>query len=152
MLDLAGRKADGWLPSRFFLEPEDAFAGLERVRRAAEGAGRDPAAIEYAVDVWVRIEEGAEPRRGQVAGGPSEVAGELAAYLRGASRSSTWPSPGTPPSSSPASPGRCCPRSGRRSAERGPGSPPQWSGSACQGSWGTGNSRPHPAASRWAST
>ncbi len=32
MLDLAGRKADGWLPTYQFLEPEQAFQKVERIR------------------------------------------------------------------------------------------------------------------------
>lgn len=82
MLDLLGRKADGWLPSRYFLPPEEAYAKLERIRKAAADAGRDPDEITYAYNVWVRVEEGADSKEGQVAGGPEEVAETLAGFLR----------------------------------------------------------------------
>ncbi len=83
MLDLTGRKADGWLPSLFFLPPERAFQKLARVRTAAAEAGRDPDALTYAYNVWAYVEEGATPKKGQVAGGPEEVAEALAGFLRG---------------------------------------------------------------------
>jgi alkanesulfonate monooxygenase SsuD/methylene tetrahydromethanopterin reductase-like flavin-dependent oxidoreductase (luciferase family) len=41
--DLAGRVADGW--NGWALTPEELAAGLAAVRRAAERAGRDPAAV-----------------------------------------------------------------------------------------------------------
>jgi alkanesulfonate monooxygenase SsuD/methylene tetrahydromethanopterin reductase-like flavin-dependent oxidoreductase (luciferase family) len=41
--DLAGRLADGW--NGWALTPEKLAAGLAGVRRAAEGAGRDPATV-----------------------------------------------------------------------------------------------------------
>jgi alkanesulfonate monooxygenase SsuD/methylene tetrahydromethanopterin reductase-like flavin-dependent oxidoreductase (luciferase family) len=41
--DLAGRVADAW--NGWGLTPEELAAGLAAVRRAAEGAGRDPAAV-----------------------------------------------------------------------------------------------------------
>jgi alkanesulfonate monooxygenase SsuD/methylene tetrahydromethanopterin reductase-like flavin-dependent oxidoreductase (luciferase family) len=41
--DLAGRLADGW--NGWALTPEELAAGLAGVRRAAEGAGRDPATV-----------------------------------------------------------------------------------------------------------
>ncbi len=39
MLDLVGRKADGWFPTYQFLEPERAYQKVERIRAAAEHAG-----------------------------------------------------------------------------------------------------------------
>ncbi len=83
MVDLTGRKADGWLPSLFFLPPERAYERMERLRRAAAGAGRDPGDLAYAYNVWLRVEEGAEPKKGQVAGGPKVVAEALAGFLQG---------------------------------------------------------------------
>jgi alkanesulfonate monooxygenase SsuD/methylene tetrahydromethanopterin reductase-like flavin-dependent oxidoreductase (luciferase family) len=41
--DLAGRLADGW--NGWALAPEELAAGMADVRRAAEGAGRDPATV-----------------------------------------------------------------------------------------------------------
>ena len=45
MLDLVGRKADGWLPSLPYLEPGGLAAGNAAIDEAADRAGRDPAAI-----------------------------------------------------------------------------------------------------------
>ena len=45
MLDLVGRKADGWLPSLPYLEPGALPAGNAAIDEAADRAGRDPAAI-----------------------------------------------------------------------------------------------------------
>lgn len=43
MLELTGRKADGWLPTK--MAPEEYGAGLETIRGAARDVGRDPGAI-----------------------------------------------------------------------------------------------------------
>ena len=45
MLDLTGRKGDGWLPSLPYLQPGDLQAGNAAIDEAAIGTGRDPAAI-----------------------------------------------------------------------------------------------------------
>jgi alkanesulfonate monooxygenase SsuD/methylene tetrahydromethanopterin reductase-like flavin-dependent oxidoreductase (luciferase family) len=50
----------------------------DRVRRAAESAGRDPEEIEYAYNVGVRVDEHAKPREGVISGPPDKVTGELA--------------------------------------------------------------------------
>jgi alkanesulfonate monooxygenase SsuD/methylene tetrahydromethanopterin reductase-like flavin-dependent oxidoreductase (luciferase family)/FAD/FMN-containing dehydrogenase len=42
MLDLVGRKADGWLPSLPYLEPGDLPRGNHLIDQAAATAGRDP--------------------------------------------------------------------------------------------------------------
>lgn len=84
MLDLVGRKADGWLPSLYFLPADRAAEKMERVRKAAADAGRDPDEITYAYNVWTIVQEGARPKEEgrQVAGGPQEVAETLAGFLR----------------------------------------------------------------------
>jgi alkanesulfonate monooxygenase SsuD/methylene tetrahydromethanopterin reductase-like flavin-dependent oxidoreductase (luciferase family) len=53
MLRLTGRLADGWLPSlgARFMTPEDAPRMQAAVDEAARAAGRDPAAIERAVNI-----------------------------------------------------------------------------------------------------
>ncbi|MCW3066623.1 MAG: class flavin-dependent oxidoreductase [Solirubrobacterales bacterium] len=43
MLDLCGRRADGWIPTN--VTPEEYAAKLAGIRESAEGAGRDPDAI-----------------------------------------------------------------------------------------------------------
>ncbi len=83
MLDLVGRRADGWLPSMFLLPPPQAYRSLELVRRAASRAGRDPEELTYGYNVGVLVQEGAASRGGVVAGGPEEVAAQLAAFVRG---------------------------------------------------------------------
>jgi alkanesulfonate monooxygenase SsuD/methylene tetrahydromethanopterin reductase-like flavin-dependent oxidoreductase (luciferase family) len=83
MLDLVGRKADGWLPSLFLLEPERAYWSLDRIREVASRAGRDPEALTYGYNIGVLIKEGAAApaTRGQIAGSPQEVARQLAGFV-----------------------------------------------------------------------
>lgn len=72
--DLTGRLADGWIPSMGYMPPATAKPGLERVRGAAERAGRDPDALDYAYNVSVRI--GGPPPQDpdrQLAGEPDEI-------------------------------------------------------------------------------
>jgi alkanesulfonate monooxygenase SsuD/methylene tetrahydromethanopterin reductase-like flavin-dependent oxidoreductase (luciferase family) len=45
MLDLIGRKADGWLPSMPYLKPGDLAAGNAAIDEAAAAVGRDPREI-----------------------------------------------------------------------------------------------------------
>lgn len=45
MLDLVGRKADGWVPSASWAPPDALPGYLRRIEGAAEAAGRDPASI-----------------------------------------------------------------------------------------------------------
>ena len=51
MLDLVGRRADGWLPSLSYLQPGDLAAGNARIDRAARSAGRDPSDIRRLLNV-----------------------------------------------------------------------------------------------------
>ncbi|HMN99319.1 MAG TPA: LLM class flavin-dependent oxidoreductase [Miltoncostaeaceae bacterium] len=51
MLDLVGRKGDGWLPSLPYLQPGDLAAGNARIDRAARAAGRDPGEIRRLLNV-----------------------------------------------------------------------------------------------------
>jgi alkanesulfonate monooxygenase SsuD/methylene tetrahydromethanopterin reductase-like flavin-dependent oxidoreductase (luciferase family) len=57
MQRLAGRKADGWLPSYGPLSRDDLKVGNERVDAAAEAAGRDPRQIRRVVNLQGRIGE-----------------------------------------------------------------------------------------------
>jgi len=77
-LEITGRVADGWLPSYRFAMPDRYPELRDRVRRAAESAGRDPEEIEYAYNVGVRVDEHAKPREGVISGPPDNVAAELA--------------------------------------------------------------------------
>jgi alkanesulfonate monooxygenase SsuD/methylene tetrahydromethanopterin reductase-like flavin-dependent oxidoreductase (luciferase family) len=54
-LEVTGRVADGWIPSRGYV-PDEALAVMRaRVQAAAERAGRDPASITYALNTRVTI-------------------------------------------------------------------------------------------------
>ncbi|HEX9132677.1 MAG TPA: LLM class flavin-dependent oxidoreductase, partial [Ktedonobacteraceae bacterium] len=93
MVDLVGRKADGWFPTYQFLEPELAYRKLERIRTVAEHAGRNPDDITYAYNVPVLVEEGTITSRGRIAGSAEEVASQLADLVRhGFTFLNLWPS------------------------------------------------------------
>jgi alkanesulfonate monooxygenase SsuD/methylene tetrahydromethanopterin reductase-like flavin-dependent oxidoreductase (luciferase family) len=51
MLDLVGRKADGWLPSEPYLQPGDLARGNAAIDAAARAAGREPGAIRRLLNV-----------------------------------------------------------------------------------------------------
>jgi alkanesulfonate monooxygenase SsuD/methylene tetrahydromethanopterin reductase-like flavin-dependent oxidoreductase (luciferase family) len=92
MVDLAGRKADGWFPSLQFLAPEQAYRKLERIRTVAEDAGRNPDEITYAYNIPVLVEDGSSSTRGQIAGSATEVARQLAKFVRnGFTFLNLWP-------------------------------------------------------------
>lgn len=79
---LTGRLADGWIPSMPYLPPARAKPKMDVVRAAAEGAGRDPAALDYAYNVSVRVggPPPDDPQR-QIAGEPDEVVERLLELL-----------------------------------------------------------------------
>ena len=92
MLDLVGRKADGWLPTYQFLEPELAYRKLEQIRRVAEQAGRNPDGITFGYNIPVLVEEGAVTNRWRIAGSERSVARQLIAIVRhGFSFLNVWP-------------------------------------------------------------
>ncbi len=92
MLDLVGRKADGWLPTYQFLEPEGAYQKLEHIRAVAEQAGRNPDEFTYAYNVPVLVEEGAITNRWRVAGSARKVARQLVTMVRhGFTFVNVWP-------------------------------------------------------------
>jgi len=96
MLELVGRKADGWLPSLALLEPERAYQGIERIRHAAHQAGRDPQQLTFGYNVAVLVKEGASSTPTLVAGPPEVVARRLAAFVRGGfTFLNLWPSADT---------------------------------------------------------
>jgi probable F420-dependent oxidoreductase len=78
-----GRLADGWVP--FGLAPEELRAGWDRVRRAAEEAGRDPSSLTCAL--WLPIAlraPGEAPLAPQIRlqGGAEQLVEGLAEYAR----------------------------------------------------------------------
>lgn len=89
---LTGRMAQGWIPSMRFLPPERWARVRDRLRLAAQQAGRDPDHIECAYNVAVRVDEHAEPRQHVVAGSAEKVATELAALaMAGVTFINVWP-------------------------------------------------------------
>jgi alkanesulfonate monooxygenase SsuD/methylene tetrahydromethanopterin reductase-like flavin-dependent oxidoreductase (luciferase family) len=93
MLELIGKLADGWIPSMTFAPPDRVVGRRERVRRAAEAAGRDPDAITYAYNIVVLVQDGAQDASGRViAGSSDEVARRLAEIAkRGFTCLNLWP-------------------------------------------------------------
>jgi probable F420-dependent oxidoreductase len=81
-LALTGRIADGWIPSMGPTTPAEATSKMRAVRAAAEEAGRDPDALDYAYNVGVRIggPPPEDPER-RVAGDPDEVIERLLVFL-----------------------------------------------------------------------
>ena len=52
MLDLVGRKADGWVPSLGNLTMEKLSSASDRIDRAAVAADRDPSSINRVLNLW----------------------------------------------------------------------------------------------------
>jgi alkanesulfonate monooxygenase SsuD/methylene tetrahydromethanopterin reductase-like flavin-dependent oxidoreductase (luciferase family) len=96
MLDLTGRKADGWFLSLVVLEPAAAYAKLQQIRQAAADAGRDPDTLTYAYTVGLHVEDRASAQPGppgQIVGTAPEGVERLAAFLRhGFTFLNLWPS------------------------------------------------------------
>ncbi len=74
---MAGRMADGWIPSIELVPPDRAGEMIALLNAAAEGAGRDPASITRAYNLEVRIgtADAAEPDR--ISGSAEDVAARL---------------------------------------------------------------------------
>jgi alkanesulfonate monooxygenase SsuD/methylene tetrahydromethanopterin reductase-like flavin-dependent oxidoreductase (luciferase family) len=66
MLRLAGRKADGWVPSLGVLSADELRAGNERIDGAAEAAGRDPRQIRRVLNLQGVIGESRTPPGGHL--------------------------------------------------------------------------------------
>jgi len=75
MLDLVGRTADGWLPTTNALSPSESAFSVQRIRRAAEGAGRDPDSLTFAYVVRVYV---TNKRSGSAAVSPNTISGHPA--------------------------------------------------------------------------
>jgi probable F420-dependent oxidoreductase len=80
-LALTGRLADGWIPSLGFAPPEQAAAMRERVRAAAQAAGREPDEITCAYNVAVRIDGHADGSPAVVSGSAAQVADRLRGFV-----------------------------------------------------------------------
>jgi alkanesulfonate monooxygenase SsuD/methylene tetrahydromethanopterin reductase-like flavin-dependent oxidoreductase (luciferase family) len=75
MLELTGRRADGWLPSLGYLQPGDLAAGNAVIDGAAERAGRSPVDIRRLLNVSGQF---LPTGRGPLAGPAEQWAEELA--------------------------------------------------------------------------
>jgi probable F420-dependent oxidoreductase len=81
-LDVTGRLADGWIPSWGYAGGIDQLAGMRRrVVEAARAAGRDPAAITYACNLTIHVDDGREDATADVAGSVDAVTKQLADLL-----------------------------------------------------------------------
>jgi alkanesulfonate monooxygenase SsuD/methylene tetrahydromethanopterin reductase-like flavin-dependent oxidoreductase (luciferase family) len=74
MLELIGRKADGWVPSSGWMPPEQLRDPLRRIEDAAARAGRDPAAIRRVYNIGGTIGPSAG---GWFVGPPNKLADEI---------------------------------------------------------------------------
>jgi alkanesulfonate monooxygenase SsuD/methylene tetrahydromethanopterin reductase-like flavin-dependent oxidoreductase (luciferase family) len=72
-LNLAGRVADGWIPSLEMAPPERARAMRERVLAAARQVGRDPEEITCVYNMGVRLDDRPDPNPSIVSGPPLQV-------------------------------------------------------------------------------
>jgi alkanesulfonate monooxygenase SsuD/methylene tetrahydromethanopterin reductase-like flavin-dependent oxidoreductase (luciferase family) len=91
-LALTGRLADGWIPSLRYAPPEIVPERMRRIRRAAEEAGRDPDALEFAYNVGIRVDEHADPRWFVVGGPPEQCAERLRGFVDlGFTALNLWP-------------------------------------------------------------
>jgi alkanesulfonate monooxygenase SsuD/methylene tetrahydromethanopterin reductase-like flavin-dependent oxidoreductase (luciferase family) len=66
MIRLAGRKADGWLPSLGVLTRDELRAGNRQIDQAAEAAGRDPRSIRRILNVQGAIGDGPALHRSEL--------------------------------------------------------------------------------------
>jgi alkanesulfonate monooxygenase SsuD/methylene tetrahydromethanopterin reductase-like flavin-dependent oxidoreductase (luciferase family) len=66
MIRLAGRKADGWVPSLGVLSRDELRAGNRQIDQAAEAAGRDPRSIRRIINVQGLIGNGRAPQRSEL--------------------------------------------------------------------------------------
>jgi alkanesulfonate monooxygenase SsuD/methylene tetrahydromethanopterin reductase-like flavin-dependent oxidoreductase (luciferase family) len=81
-LALTGREADGWIPSIGFAPPNVVGGLWDRVRSAAEGAGRDPSGITAAYNMLVRVGEEQPGNVMTVAGPPEALVEQLAGFTK----------------------------------------------------------------------
>jgi len=87
MLDLVGRLADGWIPSAGIAPPEEILRMQAIIDRAAQQAGRDPAAIHRAYNIAgvIQSEDGRSmrpARPGVIIGSPEHWVDRLSHYIQ----------------------------------------------------------------------
>ena len=78
-LELVGRSADGWIPSPAYAPPDRVPGMVDRIRSAAESAGRDPGTLSLIYNVPVTL---TEPGSDEVIGGsPAQLADRFVEFL-----------------------------------------------------------------------
>ncbi|KOX08113.1 5,10-methylene tetrahydromethanopterin reductase [Micromonospora sp. NRRL B-16802] len=77
MLELTGRRADGWLPSLAYLQPGDLAKGNELIDAAAQQAGRSPQAVRRLLNISGQF---ATAERGPLHGPVEQWVRELTGY------------------------------------------------------------------------
>jgi alkanesulfonate monooxygenase SsuD/methylene tetrahydromethanopterin reductase-like flavin-dependent oxidoreductase (luciferase family) len=80
-LAITGRLADGWIPSLGYAPPDVVVVMRDKLRTAAQAAGRDPEAITCAYNVPVRVDDRAGGKPAVVTGPPDAVAEQLQAFV-----------------------------------------------------------------------
>jgi len=72
-LEVTGRMADGWIPSRGYVPDEALPAMRARVIAAAQRAGRDPAEITYVLNTQVTLDDRDRHHTDQFTGPPDKI-------------------------------------------------------------------------------
>ncbi|CAN5844700.1 MAG: LLM class flavin-dependent oxidoreductase [Acidimicrobiia bacterium] len=80
-LALAGRLADGWIPSLAFAPPEQVPAMIEIIHQSARDAGRDPRDIACIYNLQVSIDQRGDAGEFVVSGTPEAVAERLVGFI-----------------------------------------------------------------------
>jgi alkanesulfonate monooxygenase SsuD/methylene tetrahydromethanopterin reductase-like flavin-dependent oxidoreductase (luciferase family) len=79
-LDITGRLADGWIPTLGYASADELPRMRRRVAEAAEKAGRDPASLDYILNVEVALEPTKAPDA-SLSGSPSQVVDALGTFI-----------------------------------------------------------------------
>ena len=79
-LEVTGRVADGWIPSRGYVPDEALPTMRDRVTAAAQRAGRDPASITCALNTQVTVDDRGARHPDQFTGPPGKIAGSVRRY------------------------------------------------------------------------
>ena len=79
-LEVTGRVADGWIPSRGYVPDEALPTMRDRVTAAAQRAGRDPASITCALNTQVTVDDRGARHADQFTGPPAKIADSVRRY------------------------------------------------------------------------
>jgi len=77
-LELVGSLADGWIPSVPYVTPDNAVSKIDRIRRAAERAGRNPEGLDLVYNLEVSFEPALAA---DVSGNPDEIVDRLRGFV-----------------------------------------------------------------------